>query len=285
MVMKYRMTDIENFVTTASCSTIIQAAIKLEISQPALSESIKRLESDLGHVIFYRSRTGIELTPTGKIFFTKAQSLLQSIDQLEISNKKETIFNGRTIVIGCHETVAQYSIPRALSILQKSAPDYKVELKHDFSRNIQSEVQHGHIDIGIVINPVEVPDLVILKLAKDKVGIWSAKNKYENNLDTLICNQNLFQTASILKKWKNKPSKIIHTDSLELICQLVNENIGYGIIPERAVILSKLKLIDHKKLPSFNDEICLVFRPEFGKSLFEKITIEALKEAISQFKI
>jgi DNA-binding transcriptional LysR family regulator len=277
------MTDIENFVTTATCTTIVQAASKLEISQPALSESLKRLESDLGYILFYRSRSGIQLTPTGKIFLSKALVLLQSIDGLEISTEKENIFNGRTIVIGCHATVAQYSIPRALSYLHKSAPDYKIELKHDFSRNIQAEVQRGHIDVGIVINPVEVPDLVIFKLALDRVCVWSAKNK--ENIDTLICNQNLFQTASILKKWKNKPSKIIHTDSLELICQLVDEKIGYGIIPERVVALSKLKLTDHKNLPSFNDEICLVYRPEFGKSLFEKITITALKEAIDRFKI
>lgn len=277
------MTDIENFATTSACTTIVQAASKLEISQPALSESLKRLESDLGHILFYRSRSGIQLTPTGKIFLSKALVLLQSIDRLEISTENENIFNGRTIVIGCHATVAQYSVPKALSYLQKVAPDYKIELKHDFSRNIQSEVQRGHIDVGIVINPVEVPDLVIVKLALDRVCVWSAKTK-EKNIDTLICNQNLFQTASILKKWKNKPSKIIHTDSLELICQLVDENIGYGIIPQRAVALSKLKLKDHKKLPSCNDEICLVYRPEFGKSLFEKITITALKEAIDRFK-
>ena len=276
------MNDIENFATTATCSTIMQAALMLEISQPALSESLKRLESDLGHILFYRSRSGIQLTPTGKKFLSRALVLLQSIDRLEMSTENENIFNGRTIVIGCHATVAQYSIPKALSILQKAAPDYKVELRHDFSRNIQTEVQRGHIDIGIVINPVEVPDLVIVKLAIDRVCVWSTKTK--ENSDTLICNQNLFQTASILKKWKNKPSKIIHTDSLELICKLVDENIGFGIIPERAVSLSKLKLKDHKNLPSFNDEICLIYRPEFGKTLFEKITITAFKEAFDRFK-
>ena len=93
-------------------------------------------------------------------------------------------------MIGCHATVAQYSVPKALSYLQKVAPDYKIELKHDFSRNIQAEVQRGHIDVGIVINPVEVPDLVIVKLALDRVCVWSAKTK--ENIDTLICNQNLF---------------------------------------------------------------------------------------------
>src|SRR5207253_10204758 len=102
--------------------------------------------------------------------------------------------------------------------------------------NIQAEIQRGHIDIGVVINPVEVPDLVIQKLSVDTVGVWSAKIK--EDFDTVICNLNLFQTQSILKKWKNKPLKVVSTESLELICRLANVEIGYGIVPERAVQLS-----------------------------------------------
>lgn len=281
MIMKYRMTDITNFVETCPCTTIMEAARKLEISQPALSESLKRLEKDLGYVLFYRSRLGIKLTSSGKIFLTKAKTLVQSIENLEIVSDKENIFGGRSITIGCHPTVAQYTIPKTLSFLKKHAPDYKVELRHDLSRHIQTEIQRGNIDIGIIINAVEVPDLIIQKLAIDAFGVWATHDKEAP--DTIVCNLNLFQTQSILKKWKNKPSKIISTDSLELICKLVDEKIGYGIIPERAVALSGLNLKNLKLLPIFKDEICLVYRPEFGKSPFEKMAITALKEAIVRF--
>ncbi|MBY0414197.1 MAG: LysR family transcriptional regulator, partial [Bdellovibrionales bacterium] len=230
-------------------------------------------------VLFYRSRSGIKLTSSGKVFLTKAQNVLLAIDSLNIKNDGENIFGGRTIVIGCHPTVAQYSIPKSLLYLKANAPDFKIELKHDLSRNIQVEIQRGSIDIGIVVNPAEVPDLVIQKLAIDMVGVWSAKT--DETLDTIICNLELFQTQSILKKWKNKPSKIISTDSLELICRLVAENIGYGIIPERAVRLSGAKIKSHMNLPIFKDEICLVYRPEFGKTLPEKMVISSLKNAIA----
>jgi DNA-binding transcriptional LysR family regulator len=64
--MKYRIRDIENFVTKAYCVTIVQAAKLLGIGQPSLSESLKRLEQDHGALLFYRSRTGIQLTPEGR---------------------------------------------------------------------------------------------------------------------------------------------------------------------------------------------------------------------------
>lgn len=276
--MRYRVSDIRNFVETTPCTTIIQAAKKLEISQPALSESIKRLESDLGDTLFYRSRSGIQLTPTGKIFLVKAQKALQAFQDLDLKPDPDTIFAGRTITIGCHPTVAQYTIPKALAYLKTKAPDYKIELKHDLSRNIQAGIQRGQIDIGIVINPSEVPDLVIQKLTQDIVGVWSAKNT--DKLDTIICNPDLFQTQSILKKWKDKPHKVIATDSLELICRLVNEKIGYGILPERAVKISGFALKQQANLPVYKDEIALVYRPEFGGTLSEKLTAESLKKAL-----
>ncbi len=279
--MKFRLNDISHFIETSSCKTIVQASHKLEISQPALSESLKRLESDLGYTLFYRSRTGIQLTPSGKLFLEKAKIALSYLHELDIKNDQSEIFANRTISVGCHTTVAQYSIPKALKFLKEKAPDFKIELKHDLSRNIQTEIQNGRIDIGLVINPVEVPDLIIQKLDYDKISVWSHPQVDES--DTLICNPQLFQTQSILKKWKNKPHKIIATDSLELICRLTHEKIGYGVIPERAVLLSHNHLKVHNHLPTYKDEICLVYRPEFGKIACEKLVIDSLKSAIKSY--
>lgn len=275
--MKYRMTDITNFIEIASCSTIIQAANKLEISQPALSESLKRLESDTGSILFYRSRSGVQLTPSGKLFLDKAHRLLQALQNLELDKKDSDIFANRTIRIGCHTTVAQYCIPQAAAYLKSKAPDYRIELKHDLSRHIQDNIQKGLIDIGIVVNPADVPDIVIHKLATDTVSAWSAKSSADH--DTIICNPHLFQTESILKKWKNKPKKIIVTDSLELIARMTSEKIGYGIMPTRAVQLYAPQLVEIKSLPHYKDEIALVYRPEFGKIQAEKLVIESLKRA------
>ena len=138
------------------------------------------------------------------------------------------------------------------------------------------EIQKGRIDLGIVINPIQVPDLIIKSLGKDVIYVWTHKLDFIH--DTIICNPNLNQTQYILKRWKNKPQKIISTDSLELICQMVAEGIGYGIIPGRAVQLSKPTLKKCTSLSSFDDEITLVYRPEFGKIPAEKLLIESLKE-------
>jgi DNA-binding transcriptional LysR family regulator len=139
------------------------------------------------------------------------------------------------------------------------------------------EIQRGIIDIGVVINPAEVPDLVIQKLAEDMVYVWSSSKKNKAAVDTIICDQNLFQTQYILRKWKNKPKKVLHTDSLDLIVRLVQEGLGLGIIPERATQIHKANLTKCEDLPCYKDKICLVYRPEFGKVPPERLTLEALK--------
>ena len=277
--MKYRLNDISNFLATYPCKTINQAANKLEISQPALSESLKRLEHDLGLVLFYRSRSGIELTPSGKMFLTKAQTLMEAYNGLDINNEAVNNFGSRVITIGCHTTVAQYSIPKTLSYLQAKAPDHKIKLINDVSRKIQEGVQKGLIDVAMVANPVEVPDIVIIKVDQDIVKVWSADKTKTH--DTVICDLELFQTHSILKHWEDKPGKIFTVENFELACKIVNEGVGYGIIPERAVRMSGMNLHHHDKLPIHNDTICIIHRPEFGKNTPEKLVIDALKQSVA----
>lgn len=276
--MYYRMTDIKNFVATATCRTIMEASSKLEISQPALSESLKRLEKDVKSVLLYRSRSGIQLTPSGKVFLSRANVLLSAYNNLNLESDGSIIFAERSISIGCHQTVAQYTLPQSLLKIKNKAPDYNIEIIHDLSRNIQNQVQKGNVDIGIVINPVQVPDLIIHKLSTDQVGVWSSSSEFDK--ETIICNMNLFQTQSILKRWKNRPRRILSTESLELITQLVATGIGYGIAPAKAVELSKVKLKKINNLPVYNDDIAIVYRPEFGKIESEKIVIASLKEAL-----
>tara|TARA_B110001454_G_C12723234_1_gene436040 strand:+ start:19925 stop:20758 length:834 start_codon:yes stop_codon:yes gene_type:complete len=274
--MKIRLSDITNFIELASHKTIVAAAANLEITQPALSESLKRLESDIGYSLFYRTKNGIQLTPYGRIFLLKAKAFSISYDNLNPLKNQESEFFNQTITIGCHQTVAQYTLPSALVYLKKVAPDYKIKLVHGLSRDIQDQIQRGQIDIGIIVNANQVPDLVISKLGTDTVAVFSSEH-YKSN-DTVICNPDLFQTQSILKKWKDKPSKTIHTDDLMLICLLASQNLGYAILPSRAIQFSNFKLKQLTNTPIYKDEISLVYRPEFGKQKAEKLVIESIRK-------
>lgn len=276
--MKFRMTDLSHFVEAASCKTLAEAARRLEITPPTLSESIKRLEQDLACTLFYRSRSGISLTPSGAALLKKAKTTFQTVEQIEALRLGGERFDGRSITVGCHPVVGAYVLPKAFAKLEHAAADFRIELRHGLSRIIQAEIQRGIVDIGIVINPVPSPDLVILKQAFDEVHVWSATGKAKAT--RIICDPGLIQTQSILRRWKQHPPMIVPTDSLELVARLVHMDLGLGIIPERVVQLVGLPLMKVPRTPVYRDEICIVFRPEFGRARFERILVDALKDGL-----
>lgn len=213
-----------------------------------------------------------------KKIFKNAQKLIIALNSL---NSEDAQNDSRLITIGCHSTVASYFLPQTFRLIEQENPSYQIRLRHDLSRNIQLAVQQGEIDIAIVINATPVPDLIIKSLANDEFCVWKNSNQKEEKLDKVFCDLSLFQTQSILRKWNNKPTKIVDSNSLELIVRFVNEGLGYGIIPTRVMNLLDMK--DSKKVlktPTFNDTVSLIYRPEFGRHSSEKIIIESLKRSV-----
>lgn len=276
--MDIRLTDLENFVAISSCGSLSEGARKRGITQPSLSESIRRLERDLGSTLLYRSKAGISLTPTGRCIRERGHRALEALNELTAPDAATGLFAGRSVTIGCHPLVASYALPPALAALARTAPDFRVDLVHDFSRVIQSQIQSGRVDVGVIVNPVQVPDLIIRRLASDTVAVWTAGSRAART--RLICDPNLFQTQAILRKWKRCPSDVISTSSLELIARLTEQGLGYGIIPERAVRLVGVRLRKVAAAPTYRDELSLVHRPEFGKLPYERAVLKALAAAL-----
>lgn len=289
--MPIRLNDLENFLALASCRTLSEGARKRGITQPSLSESIQRLERDLGCALIYRARSGISLTASGRLLVDRGRRVTEALDEIQGigdtdgdpgqggSGPQGGMFRGRSVTIGCHQAVACYALPEALTALSQSAPDFRVALVHDISRVIQSEIQSGRIDVGLIVNPTPIPDLVIRELATDVVAVWAAGKGATQR--RLICDPNLFQVQAILRRWKGRPSELFPTSSLELIARLCERGLGYGIIPERALALSQVRLRRVPATPSYKDVLSLVHRPEFGRLPYERAVLDALAGALA----
>jgi DNA-binding transcriptional LysR family regulator len=284
--MNIRLNDLENFLAVASCRTLSEGAQKRGITQPSLSESIRRLERDLACVVFYRSKDGIRLTPSGRLILDRgrkaAEALLElsslGLGQGQDQGPDSDLFQGRSLTIGCHHAVAAYTLPAALAQLHVLAPDFRVSLVHDFSRIIQAQIQSGRIDVGVIVNPTPVPDLVIKRLATDTVAVWAARRGAIP--DRLICDPDLFQAQAIMRRWRACPRDIVSSTSLELIARLVDRGIGYGILPARVVELLGVKLRRVRSAPTYKDELAVVHRPEFGRLPYERSVLTALRGAL-----
>lgn len=267
-----RINDLKNFIEISNFKSLKQTAVKLEITQPALSESLKRLEADLGCLLFYRTKNGVGLTPAGRKLLEKSKLILNSLNELQSKNELYT-----NVILGCHPVIGSYFLPNILNSIGDLYLDNRIQLKHGFSREIQEGIQNGSIDIGVVVNAIQNPDLVIKNIAQDNVCIWRSKKLIPK--DQLICDPGLFQSSSLIKKWKKCPGKLLPSSSLELIGRLTESGVGYGILPERMVKIFNFNLVRVPNSPSYKDEFSLVHRPEFGRNKFEKDLITKIKSS------
>lgn len=259
--------DLKYFIELAKSQHVSRAAERLGVSQPALSHCMKRMEQETGLSLFLRSKKGVKLTAAGQRLFESSEVLLQNWQDVILAAKNEMQEVSGVIRLGCHTAVAQYTLPKFLPGFLKSNPQVTFQLEHGLSRHINEAIISGSLDVGLVVNPVSHPDLVIKEILKDRVTFWQSRNN--QNKDLLIYDPSLLQSQNLLKKLGLKKihfKRKMESSSLEVIAQMVVAGVGCGVLPERVIqAFASEQVMILPDAPSFQDRICLVFKPEFRR--------------------
>jgi DNA-binding transcriptional LysR family regulator len=271
--------EIEYFLEIAKTLNITRASERLGVSQPTLTLSLKKLEDRLGAPLLIRKKSGVELTKFGLQFQTEAKALIEQWQRIrQVATREEQELRGR-YTIGVHPSVAIYAIPEAVRALLQRNSGLELQLVHDLSRKITEQVISARIDLGIVVNPIPHPDLVIQEWGQDEVTLWKAAGL--KNTDVLIYDPELKQAVSLLEKLGKAGIRFkreMHSGSLEVIRALTESGVGVGILPSRVAALAQPKLSIYKAdAPKFPDRICLVYRPELRRTAGGRQLVEGLK--------
>ncbi len=263
--------DLCYFVEVANTLNISRAAERAGISQPSLTLAMQRLEEAIGTPLLCRSKSGVTLTQAGKQLLEHTKQLLHLWAQVKGQALASTNEIQGSYTIGCHPSVALYSLGTFLPNLLEQYEDLNIKLVHDLSRKIVEGVISFSIDLGIAVNPIHHPDLVIRKICTDEVTFWSANQsqdlqRIKSQVATLICDPELLQVQVLLKKlYKEgyKIKRIVPSSNLEVITMLVANGCGIGILPTRvAKTVRNQKLQKIENFPFVHDEICLLYRLE-----------------------
>lgn len=263
--------DLRYFVEVASSLNLSRAAEKIGVTQPSLTLAIRRLEDIIGVPLLIRTHKGVVLTHAGRSLMLKARNLLQEWDQIRLqAQESHSEIKGR-FHLGVHTSVALYSLPEILPKLFNDHRELEIRLSHDLSRNITEGVINMKYDMGIVVNPVKHPDLVVKHLYDDHVTLWTGPGKSpiqdpHSGEAVLICDPDLIQSQDLIKRIKRAGisyARMVQSSSLEVVTALVAAGSGIGIIPGKvAEVSDHLKLTPIKGAPVFRDEICFIYRIE-----------------------
>jgi DNA-binding transcriptional LysR family regulator len=262
--------DLQFFLEVAKTGSMSRAAERLGVSQPALSQAMKRLETNFENQLLLRSKSGVVLTKAGEKLSQKARLLLEAWQDIKDESQRDEQQVRGVYSLGVHSSVALYNLPFVAPQLLRDFPHLELKLEHDLSRKITEQVISFKLDFAIVVNPVSHPDLVIKELFGDEVAFYHAKKIKEENQAVLISEPDLRQTQELLNQLPQKKmtfKRRVTSSNLEVIKSLVISGAGVGIVPGRVIGVDLKKVEKISGMPTFKDRICLVYRHDVQRSL------------------
>lgn len=143
------------FAAVAETRHFGRAAERLHIAQPALSQSVRQLEKELGTELFVRTTRQVSLTPAGEFFQGEVDRLLQSLQDSVRGVRRISEGSSGLVRMGFTGTAGFTHLPRISRILTKELPGVAMEIHADLLTPAQSaRLLDGSLDLGVLRPPV-----------------------------------------------------------------------------------------------------------------------------------
>ncbi|WP_417394213.1 LysR family transcriptional regulator [Gimesia chilikensis] len=234
------------FLRVAERGNFTRAAEELNISQPALSRSIQKLEEELGQPVFERKTRSVALTDAGTLLQSRAQQILALIED----TKAEISDDGRSgqIRIGAIPTIAPFFLPDLLRQFSTEFPAASIIVQEDTTDHLLKRCTQGEIDLAILALPVpakylEVEELfqeeLLLVLPPDhplvnkpQIRLNDIKSLPFVLLDEAHCLSD--NIVSFCRQRSFHPVAVEQTSQLAMVQELVSLSHGISMVPQMA---------------------------------------------------
>ena len=140
---------LEYVVAVAKEQSFTKAAEKLFISQPSLSQSIARLEQELGTTLFDRTRSSVQPTRAGEAYLAWAQNVLVSQKQMRRQLADISSETHVHLALGISPHLCSYLLPEVLRKFYEEWPNCRIDLEERPSIELYSMLREGRIDLMV----------------------------------------------------------------------------------------------------------------------------------------
>lgn len=167
------------FYYVGKCKSITMAAEELSLSQPAVSQAVKNLETQLGSRLFVRTSKGVRLTSEGEVLYSYVKRGYETILSGEKKYKEMLDLESGEICIGASDMTLQFYLLSYLEEFHEEYPRIKVTVTNAPTPETLKHLQDGRIDFGVVSTPFSPkPNLAVLPVRKIQ-DVFVAGRKFE----------------------------------------------------------------------------------------------------------
>jgi LysR family hydrogen peroxide-inducible transcriptional activator len=243
------LTDLKYIVALARERHFGRAAEKCFVSQPTLSVAVKKLEDELGVILFERSPQEVRLTLTGERIVAQAEKVLGEAAQLaEIAAAGKDPLVG-PLRLGVIYTVGPWLLPKLVPLLHERAPEMPLLLEENYTHRLLDKLKAAELDVAILALPVDEPGLVVQAVYDEAFHAlvpaghpWAKLKAVETErlVDQpllMLGRGNCFrdQVLDLCTQAGRGGPQVLEGSSLETIRHMVASGVGITVMPATAV--------------------------------------------------
>ncbi len=156
--------ELRYFVAIADAGSLSRAAIRLGVSQPALSRQIRNLETELSAALFYRHGRGVALTEAGKRLYATGTDIIQKLHGVrEELQARNSLVTG-TIALGVPPSIAATIGAPLATKFAALYPAAELHLRESFSGVLVEWVEAGRLDLAVLYDARRGPSMLVTPL-------------------------------------------------------------------------------------------------------------------------
>ncbi|HQN64884.1 MAG TPA: hydrogen peroxide-inducible genes activator [Methylophilus sp.] len=284
--------ELKFIVAVAQERNFRRAAEKCFVTQPALSLGIKKLEEELGVMIFERSRSDVSLTEVGMKIIEQAIVVLEEAASLKGIAKLGVNQLDGLFKLGMIHSVGPYLLPEIIPILRETAPNMPLEVEENLTANLEVQLRNGVIDAAIIALPFDIPGVQCEALYDEKFTVVVPSNHHWAKRKEIVADELSDEKVLLLNSGHcfsnqvmqacpqlSRKGEVLQGNSLETIRNMVASNLGISVLPASATEEKYhnplIKVIPFAE-PVPVRRIAIAWRKSFTRIQ----AIQALKEAI-----
>jgi LysR family transcriptional regulator, low CO2-responsive transcriptional regulator len=232
------------FVTLAKTASFTVAAKELNLSQSAVSHSIKALETDVGCRLLDRMGKKVLLTQAGEQLLHHAEKIMQEMSITRASLEELGKWGKGRLRIGTSATACQYILPAVLREFKESFPQYAISIEPGDALECVDALRNNRIDLALALEPEKEEQFAFHPLFSDELVFlvsplhpWATAksiSRSEIPKQSYVLYSKKSQTFRMVEKYFRHEGMVLNTvielGSMEAIKELVKLGLGIGIL-------------------------------------------------------
>ncbi|MGB7438729.1 MAG: hydrogen peroxide-inducible genes activator [Candidatus Acidiferrum sp.] len=237
------------FCAIVDTGSFSRAARQTHVSQPSLSQQIRKLEDELGARLFDRLGRSVRLTETGQTFLPHARKVLHELEAArgDLAQQRDSV--GGTLSVGVIPTVAPYFLPSVLTSFSRKYPEASVSVVEEITPVLLERLRGGTIDLALLALPIRGNEFESFPILTEPIFAALPKKHPLARLRTLALKDLRAEPFLLLRdghcfrenalaacdRARLHPQIVFESGQFSSLLSMVAAGMGVSVVPEMAI--------------------------------------------------